>query len=576
MIQNVSKLIIYSLIIPLLVASNPSSESSSIQSSSPSSQSSHASQSSSHSLASSSSIASLASSKQQDSSSSDDNLSPFPTIHAVSDEGLVYYTNISLGSPPQDLQLRIDVANSYVWVRSRESLPTCENNETSTVNSQCETGTGAFNVSDSSSYHDFNDWQRLMTLDYIWINGTVSEDSMSLLDISGGSELNHNNNITIDDFDLIVSNESRVVMGGLGLAGKTNDQLDNYDNINFLDMLKQNNVINSSSYSLYHKDNLTADLVLGGINQDYYTGDFVKFNQVPYLNSQTNQLEYNYPILPLTSLKVSSSDGRTAYISTSNDTEPVLIDTRSSYNYLPYSMVVALAVQLNAFYSDDIDVWLLKCSVGNLNATVGFQFGNVTIEVPISEMITPAKSSSGGDNGNLVFDDGDEACLLLVTPNYYFGYSVLGSPFFKSAYIAVDHESNQIAIAQAAKVPHKGSSSSSTTTLSNSSSTLDFAKSQISSGYIPFAVTNNLTESYTMKFDQTSIHSSVQPDLVTVSITNGEIFTGRVQSTNSSNDMSSTSSGGAIHLFNVYENTNNNCWCYIMSLLTVLGFGLIL
>ncbi len=469
-----------------------------------------------------------------------------------------------MGTPPQELSLRIDIAQPYVWTRSRQSLPVCANGQTSNSTVECDSGIGAFNQSASSSYYDENNWQRLTSLDYVWVNGTMSQDTLAF-DQDSNVDINETetkNNLTINEINFINSNDSRVPMGGLGLSSKFDDSNNDY-NTNFLDILKDQQVINSSSFSLYHKDDSSADLMLGGVNQDYYVGDFVVFDKQPYWDNRENKLVNDYPILPLSSLMVSNARGQTAYISTSNNTEPVLIDTRSSYNYLPYSMVVALAVQLNAFYSNDIDVWLLKCSITNLNATIGFQFGNVTVNVPIDEMINPAYTSSG--NETLVFDDGEEACLLLVTPNYYFGYSVLGSPFFKSAYIAVDNEANKIAIAQAAKGNH---------TREQSSTTTDFAASAISSGHIPFASPNNITQLYTMRFDQSSIKSSAQPDMVTVSITNGEVFTGRVQPSNSSS-MSSSASGGGVQLNNHYNN-GNSVLGYVFSFITVVGLGILL
>ncbi|CAM9018705.1 unnamed protein product [Wickerhamomyces anomalus] len=475
-----------------------------------------------------SSSTSHSSSSNNSSSSSSHPLSPFPTIKAQSDNGFVYYTNISMGTPPQELSLRIDIAQPYVWTRSRQSLPVCANGQTPNNTFECDSGIGAFNQSASSSYYDENNWQRLIFLDYVWVNGTMSQDTLAFdqafnVDINGSET----RNLTVNEINFINANDSRVPMGGLGLSSKFDDSNNDY-NTNFLDILKDQHVINSSSFSLYHKDDSSADLMLGGVNQDYYVGDFVVFDKQPYWDNRENKLVNDYPILPLSSLMVSNARGQTAYISTSNNTEPVLIDTRSSYNYLPYSMVVALAVQLNAFYSNDIDVWLLKCSITNLNATIGFQFGNVTVNVPIDEMINPAYTSSGNET-------------------------------------LIDNEANKIAIAQAAKGNH---------TREQSSTTTDFAASAISSGHIPFASPNNITQLYTMRFDQSSIKSSAQPDMVTVSITNGEVFTGRVQPSNSSS-MSSSASGGGVQLNNHYNN-GNSVLGYVFSFITVVGLGILL
>lgn len=511
----------------------------------------------------SSSSSSSSSRSSSHSSTSQDNLSPFPTLKMGSEDNYTYYTNVSFGTPGQNIGLRIDMTQPYIWVRTEESLPRCRDNQTSYWYDQCET-LGTFESNESSTFYDFNDWQRLVTLDYVNINGSVVEDDLKFNDVANDNDILKN--YTFENVDFINANDSGTVVGALGLAGPIEGELDNYNSIHFLDVLKDENIINSSSYSLYHHNNSYGELILGGINQDYYTGDLVYFHNIPYLDrdSGTTTLHHNYPIVPLSSLSVSNRYGTTAYLSTNNDTVPMLIDTRATYSYIPYSLVVALAVQLNAFYSDDEDSWFVKCSIGDLNATIGFQIGNVTIDVPVSDVIEPAKVDSG--NGTLVFDDGEEACFLLFTPDYYFGYSVLGSPFYKNAYIVVDNEANQIALAQAAKPTTQRS-------LPNSSTT-DYQASAISSGYIPFATTNNITQTYTYVFDQTSIKSSVQPNLVTVSITNGEIYTGRVQSSNSSTHASSTVSGMGVGQFNNINGNGSLLWG-ISFISIVLGLGLL-
>ncbi|CCH43986.1 putative aspartyl protease [Wickerhamomyces ciferrii] len=501
------------------------------------------------------SSASSSSSSSSNSSSSSTNLSPFPTVHGFSDNGNVYSVNVSIGNPAQDLQLRIDTAQPYIWVPDGNYIKPCSEVNSSEV--ICAY-VGSFKSQYSDTYHSDNSSISYALIDGIVANGTVGEDSFVINDVDGG---NVTKNITLDSTNFINSNDSTIGIGGLGLAGEI--QLspfgDNY-NAQFLELLKDADHISSNSYSLYVKDNETAELILGGINQDYYQGDLVYFDKIPFYDIGNGKLSYSYPVVPLSGLSVSNNEGNTFYISTSNDTEPVMFDTRSTRSFLPYNMIVQIAVQLNAFYSEDDDVWFLRCDIAELGGTINFQFGNLTIPYPIEKLILDSP---------YVFTDGSEACELTIQPNDYFGYSVFGAAFLKEIYLVVDNEGDKIALAQAANPTSSHS-------LTNHSTT-EYHKSAISSGYIPFAKPNNITQSYSFSYNFNRSASSFQPDVITASITGNEIYTGRTPQTNTTSQESSTYTAAANRLDHYPVNVqSNSLYMLIYTFLGVVGIGLLI
>lgn len=489
------------------------------------------------------------------------NFESFPTINCGSDNGgYGYYANLSVGNPAQDMALRIDIAQPYVWLlnSSNPNFPpvadynpsvnmdktfyntftvttsTVDTSETLTVtetyvSSATYATLGSYDYDKSKTGKLIKDSYALYSfLDYIWINGTVVEDDMTI-DFVTFDNSTKNHTITLNETAFINANGSDLPAGALGLAASLPGEVEY--NYHFLDNLVENGIINSSSFSFHIQDNSSAKLILGGVDQDYYTGPLVKFDKSPYLSS-SGDLKFNYPIVPLTSINVKNLDsGDTLFLTADNSTFPVLLDSRVFYIYLPEEIIIDIAVQLNAFYYSNNN-WLAKCSIQDLAATIGFQFGNITIDLPIADLLSPIYYNS---TNRLVFDDGEEACLLLTFPNTEYGYSILGTTFLKSAYLVVDNEGDTIALAQANKnVTKKAQVSTYVNGSLSTASTIPFESSIIRSGDIPFAVTNNITDSITYIYETTTFDSYF-PGVATAVVTNGEIFTGRIAVNTTSN-----------------------------------------
>ena len=265
----------------------------------------------------------------------------------------------------------------------------------------------------------------------------------------------------------VYANFSNVGVGSLALGIS---QSDNGFKYNFISNFVINGLISSNSYSLALGANngTYPQLILGGVDKSLIYSDpknnenpdskMALFDFIPvqdesgmYINDNGG-LSTTAPAFPVYGWGVtSSSTGQSVVFSSyynarteiASYPKPALIDSRHNYNFIPYSTLVEIAIELNAYYSSDLGIWLADCSVGD-TGTIDLYLGNYTIHMAISNFLNPAlvKGTS------LVFSSGDPACYLTFLPDYYLGYSLMGTPLLKNIYLAIDNENRQMGISQ--------------------------------------------------------------------------------------------------------------------------------
>ena len=127
----------------------------------------------------------------------------------------------------------------------------------------------------------------------------------------------------------------------------------------------------------------------------------------------------------------------------------VLLDTGSSYTYLPPSFVLPIIRALNAIEDPQIPgLWFVDCGLRNYETPIVFTFGIgsdlVSIRVPMSSMVYDDTESEG------MKKDGVKLCELgLGAMGSDEDIGTLGSTFLRSAYTVYDLTNNQISLAQA-------------------------------------------------------------------------------------------------------------------------------
>lgn len=472
--------------------------------------------------------------------------SPFPTIEMFSDDGYFWYVLVDVGDQPS--RLLVDITEPNFWVLNSTAFPSCsgttvEYTQTLTLGSDTltSTETAVYVTATGSQLSTAQDCQYMGAY-----SPAASNSSIQSYESYNGTNIDNEeragslvqDNVTIHNFmsnstvplgvvEFIDVNETSADLGSLGLAGVDTT----VPNANLLQQLTQNGLLNSSAYSFAPASNATGRIILGGVDTALFDGPLVAYDTIPFAYSETD-IRHLYPIVPFTGMAVRNARGNTVWVSEAG-TVPVLLDSGTPFLYLPYSTVVSLAVQLNAFYWEPQGQWFLKCSTADVGASVKFQFGNLTVDVPLDQLVQPIYDVN---NTQVTFEDGSASCILLVLPDNYLGYSVLGSPFLNSLYLAVDNEGQRIAMAQANKATGQSVNTTTTslkTSNGTSSTSLPYASSEISSGYIPFAVSNNITDLLTMSVNVQSLSPSVA---VTAVYTSGQIYTGRVENSTTTLD----------------------------------------
>lgn len=361
----------------------------------------------------------------------------------------------------------------------------------------------------TASFLDINNliitnFQQATSYFQLYINSILvtGEWAMDSLSVSFKNETT-TENIKFTGVPFVYSNFSNVGVGSLAL-GISQNTAHSYK-YNFISNFVVNGLIKSNSYSLaLSAFNYTSpELILGGVNPSYIYTPENGLNRFESPDDRTGLMALLdfVPVYDDTRTVVSANDGNTNTIpaiamfswgvtsassgqsvtfasfyndrmSTGNYPKAAVIDSRSFYNYIPYSTLISLAVELNAIYSEDSDRWVVDCSVGS-TGSIDLNIGNYTVNMPINELLYPATFN----NTNLVFTSGNAACYLAFLPDYKLGYSLLGTPFLKNVYMAVDNENNQLAISRLNNYVEESSDDSAFDSSLNSSDSKDVSSS---------------------------------------------------------------------------------------------------
>ncbi|KAG7839309.1 hypothetical protein KL942_003671 [Ogataea angusta] len=462
----------------------------------------------------------------------------------VRDNRAFDYT-VEIGSPQQSLELRLDVGNANLWVPGADSFTACPTTRASSTtedSSATESASayttpcaplGVYDLNSSSSGTYFSGEQDIAVasvddatgVDYSYLDGIGVSGYLAVDDFDfpiydayeNGSSVNHS--LAFQDVRFLYANDSNVNTGALGLGIPCHDY-----SVSFIDYFKEANFIQNSSYSLITSTLNSSDpvLVLGGVSSTRISGNFYQYDFIPVVDVTQRFVTVNggytdtLPIIPITGIGVTANDGETVIFPNTfteeNDTgtypKPALLDSRTLYNFIPYSTLIELALELNAYYASDMDVWLVDCDIGSVG-TIDIHLGDLVVKMPISSVLYEQKNEDGSD---LVFQSGDKACALAFLPDNTFGYSLLGIPFLKNIYLAVNNDYRTLAISNIVRDDEK-----------NSKADVFYP---MDSGTIPLAQYNNISSysEITMTVTTYALKPSQLPKFTEAFVSDGEVY----------------------------------------------------
>ncbi|RBA14870.1 hypothetical protein FPRO05_13086 [Fusarium proliferatum] len=324
-----------------------------------------------------------------------------PLIEDGSDDYHSWNAEVAAGTPPQKMKLFLDIARSTTWFISDKIYAECDG---------CVNGYYQLNKSKTSSPvlgHTTASYGDPTT--YPPSNGTFDLDyHKDTVQIAGVS-------IPNQAFGLL--NPSKNEFNGIGALS--------------LGPSMEHGYAPGELYSSF-LDNLVADKKVASRT---YSIDLRRHGSKP-----------GKPSIVLTGLHQTVPNGKnkagkvTSYEVHKNDSV-FLLDSSNQYLRFRHSFVDPLYKTLGAV-NDGNDAYFVPCEKRNMPGSWDFQFGDVTIKIPYSKIITDQS------------DDKGKTCWVGVLTTWK-GQLVLGQPFLEAAYLAFDLDNKQVALAPPANCGEK-------------------------------------------------------------------------------------------------------------------------
>ena len=349
----------------------------------------------------------------------------------LANEVLLYFINVTIGTPPQPFSLQIDTGSSDIWFPSVEAN-VCEQG----VAQYCPYGT--YDASASSTFVSkpgMGPFQ-IEYVDGTQIQGTYVTDVLNI----GSTQLT----------TMTMANAQDLNTQGIGIMGvgftsgesiaQTSGPQAEYPNV--IDVLKNEGFINKKAYSLWLDDleSNTGSVLFGGVDSDKYHGNLVS---LPIqLDSQTDSIS-SFTVA-WTGLHVNGS-GNNVDMSPSTP-QAAILDSGTTDTLLPDDIANGIFNGVGVL-SDENYGNVIDCDVAKDDLTFSFIFGGqngATINVPLSEFITPLETTDGSTP---TFQNGKDACAFAMEAA---GSNpiLFGDSFLRSAYVVYDLDDAQIGLAQ--------------------------------------------------------------------------------------------------------------------------------
>lgn len=338
---------------------------------------------------------------------------------------LIYTTKVLVGQPPQSITLLVDTGSAQLSITDANSV-FCT---TDPINIKDCANFGALDAGKSNTFKPIdNGFFDTVFVDEGHISGIHATETMTF------------NGLTLENyvFDFALKTNTAHNTLGIGYASK---QTNNHIYPTFPERLVGTGRIKLNAYSVWLNSlEATSGLILyGGID--------------------TAKIDGKLQTLPVYGLTKVSGDTSVRELTVRlNDvtfgqfrchTIRALLDTGSTYSYLPSSFVLPILKSLNAVKDPHYEgMNSVDCRLRNYNTPFVFTFGIgsdlVTIRVPMSSMVFDDKGYGALEK------DGVRLCtfgLAAMVPDE--DIASLGDTFLRSSYTIYDLTNHQISLAQA-------------------------------------------------------------------------------------------------------------------------------
>ena len=345
----------------------------------------------------------------------------------ITNEELLYFINVTVGTPPQPFSLQLDTGSSDIWFPAANS-DICRNY-------QQDCTFGSYSLSQSSSGADIGQGQfQIRYVDGSEIQGDYISDVLNI----GKTQLK---NLTM----AAALTASRGV-GIMGIGYASDESAATISGVtypNVINLLKDQGFINTLAYSLWLNDldSTTGNILFGGVDTAKYHGDLVGL-PIQADSQSGNLTSFTVALSSLTF----TSAGQTSTLTSTNSAFPAILDSGTTITLLPDDIANQIFNGIGVT-SDQSYGNVVPCKLANSDATFSFTFGGPNgpvIHVSLSEFITPLLTTDGSTP---TFKNGDQACTFGIDAA---GKDpiLFGDTFLRSAYVVYDLQNNLIGLAQ--------------------------------------------------------------------------------------------------------------------------------
>ncbi|KAI4158923.1 MAG: hypothetical protein LQ342_007020 [Letrouitia transgressa] len=352
-----------------------------------------------------------------------------PVSQPLDNEGTLYFANISLGTPAQEVRLHIDTGSSDLWCNAPSSA-ICQFRNLGLCSDA-----GTYDANSSSSYEFVSSNFNISYADGSGASGDYATDTVRI----GREELT--------GLQFGIGYVSSSTEGVLGVGYTSNEAQANYNGArpysNLPQLMVDRGVIQSNAYSLWLDDleSSTGSILFGGVDTDKFFGSLQTLPIQPVFD------QFAEFFITLSGVGLSGQNGQSFQ---NGVPVAVLLDSGSSLTYLPSELVEDIYDALNVRYSRRQQVGIVDCGLADEATTLDFMFTSINISVPMSELVIPPKEVTDGSRSNGNTDtsrDGESLCLFGIAPSDG-TTSVLGDTWLRSAYVVYDLGNNEISLAQ--------------------------------------------------------------------------------------------------------------------------------
>ncbi|RMZ39209.1 hypothetical protein AFCA_006425 [Aspergillus flavus] len=319
----------------------------------------------------------------------------------------LYWVNASVGTPPQPVQLQLDTGSRDVWMFGPQS---CDLNTSPCLgNAYDPTLSSTSKILDKGGF----------TIQYVTPGSGVKGDYVG--DNSGFGS------VTVQGLTMGVARQAQnVITGIMGIgfaAGESIVSQGQKPYKNIIDMLVEQELIDTWAYSLWLNDANFGGIMFGGYDTGKFTGDLIALPIQPDVQAGG----ITSMTVAWTSLSLTDPKQGTQSLTGESFIAPAILDSGTALTYVPKDLYQQLAAFAQVVEVPDSDLGAVDCEqMRSYKGTLDYGFW--------------------GPNGPKL-SNGNDTCVLGVVPITDDSPILFGDTFLRSAYVVYDLDQQQIAIA---------------------------------------------------------------------------------------------------------------------------------